>query len=379
MYTEFNPKGLLDSGLGDLEAYQKELQAKMMRQQPQMQPQQSQENGDLGFLEKAAIVLFPEAYQNVTNVSTQRRNQANAPRNGGYADLANYWADKDPAKAQQYLELAKREESARSEGERQRRMQSVLGGSQAPVSGNAGYSQQAEQLARAGIQLMQQGDLAGGQQLIAQAKAMNELRTKAETQNLGDRVAAIDPYAIGQNYKIGVSPDSQLSAATARRGQDIGARTAAARLAFDKDTKAAAGASTGDLNAEAMASAQDALNTVGRIESLLDKTGTTGVLGTAASYLPFPTDRRALEGELDSLRSVLSFGELARLRAQGVTLGSVSEKELQGLADQVAKLDANMPEATLKTQLDRIKTRYERLFPGVTSQSKGGFRVIGEE
>lgn len=242
MYTDFKPTSLLDSGLGDMEEYNRQLQAQMaqrqaMEQQAQPQqrqaPDQSQGTDNVSFLEKLAMTIVPQSYQNINNVSTQRRNQANAPQAADYQALGEYWIDKDPQKAQQYLAMADRQAKQRGESERTQRLQSVLGGVQGgtggaqAVSGNAGYSQQAEQLARAGIQLMQQGDLEGGQELIKQADALNKLRTEGRETRLGNRVVNSDPYSIGQSLAIGVSPDAQLSAATTRRGQDISARTAA--------------------------------------------------------------------------------------------------------------------------------------------------------
>jgi hypothetical protein len=203
---------------------------------------------------------------------------------------------------------------------------------------------------------------------------------------------AVNPFTgeqVGQGLDIAVSPDSQLSAnTTLTRGQQADAAAMArtqAGIAAAAQRQAMANANAmqrqqmvsgnrapqqAQAQAEAEMVARDVLNQVGRAKGMLGF-GTTGVSGAVAGLVPFiPTQRRALEGTLDSIKSSLSFGELARLRAQGVTLGSVTEKELEGLASQVAKLDPSLPEAELRRQLGRIETRYSQLFPSLQGQQQ---------
>lgn len=62
------------------------------------------------------------------------------------------------------------------------------------------------------------------------------VRPDIALQGLGDRVTAIDKNAVsgGESFRLGQSPDSAASNAVQMRGQNIGANTAAARLAFDQ-------------------------------------------------------------------------------------------------------------------------------------------------
>ena len=205
--------------LGDLPQFQDEMRGMQVLNQP-VQQQQQQPRGDVSFLEKMAIALAPTAYSNIQNVKTMRQQQAGT-QGMDLPSLVDYWSTRDPQKAQQYANILQQQKAQQAEQARQQSMQEVLGGvAPTQATGNQGYSEQAENLARAGIQLMQRGDLVGGEALIKQAEQLQKLRTQRETVNLGNRVEMVDPYQ-DKTLSIGVSPDAQLSAATTRRGQDL--------------------------------------------------------------------------------------------------------------------------------------------------------------
>lgn len=317
-----------------------------------------------------------------------------------YEELAQYWADKDKAKSDQYLALADRQAKQRSDSESKQRLQSVLsgvqgglGGAQAiqAMTGNDGYSQQAEQLARAGIQAMQQGDFALGQKLLAQAKGLNELRTQGRETRLGDSVVNTDPYAIGQSMTVGESPDSKLSANTARRAQNITIRGQdMAQQRFDQEQAQKNKASSGG---NLSSSAGEIAGSLGRVSRLLGETGTTGLSGRLVGATGLPTDRKALESELESLQSQLAFAEIARLKGEGVTFGALSDPERVAIGRSVANLDPNQPEDALRAQLQRVYDKFKQYQPdsyasmgGFMKQKSnktrgqgGGFKVIGRE
>ena len=63
------------------------------------------------------------------------------------------------------------------------------------------------------------------------------VRPDIALQSLGDKVIAIDKNNVpsGQSFRMGASPDTVMQVGATIRGQDVGAGTAANRLAFDKE------------------------------------------------------------------------------------------------------------------------------------------------
>lgn len=76
-------------------------------------------------------------------------------------------------------------------------------------------------------------------------------------------------------------------------------------------------------------------------------------------------DAIALRGNLDTLKSKLAIDIMTELKAQSSTgstgFGALSEKELDLLTSQVAKLDQSMSPEALKAQLNTVRAHYARL------------------
>lgn len=108
--------------------------------------------------------------------------------------------------------------------------------------------------------------------------------------------------------------------------------------------------------------AATALNTIKDIQDLVSQNAglTTGAVGWALSKVPF-TEAAALTDLIDTLRSKMALGALRELKAGGATLGSVSEKELELLEADIAKLNPARGVEHLNSQLQKVQNRYEMI------------------
>ena len=107
---------------------------------------------------------------------------------------------------------------------------------------------------------------------------------------------------------------------------------------------------------------------------------TTGPIGMVAAWAPF-SDAAALRNMAVTLESNLAFSTLVDLKAQGGTLGAVSEAELNLLKAEIAKFDANMKPEEVIRQLETVDREYRRIIrrafdtspdPDALSQAIGG-------
>lgn len=101
------------------------------------------------------------------------------------------------------------------------------------------------------------------------------------------------------------------------------------------------------------------LNTVKDIQDLVAQNPelTTGPIGWALSKVPF-FDAAKLQDLIGTLRSNMALGALKNLKAGGATLGSVSEKELKLLEDEIAALDPAKGVDFFNKQLLKVQNRY---------------------
>lgn len=101
------------------------------------------------------------------------------------------------------------------------------------------------------------------------------------------------------------------------------------------------------------------LNTVKDIQDLVASNAelVTGPIGWALSKVPF-TQAAQLEDLIGTLRSNMALGALKNLKAGGATLGSVSEKELKLLEDEIAALDPAKGVDFFNKQLTKVQNRY---------------------
>ena len=109
--------------------------------------------------------------------------------------------------------------------------------------------------------------------------------------------------------------------------------------------------------------AQVAINTVEEMQALISSSPnlTTGFFGSILRFAPF-TRAAELETLSDTLRSKMALGALRALKMEGgATLGAVSEKELNLLESDIAKLKVGQRAGFMQDQLTKIKTRYESI------------------
>ena len=109
--------------------------------------------------------------------------------------------------------------------------------------------------------------------------------------------------------------------------------------------------------------AQVAINTVEEMQRLISDNPnlTTGFFGSILKFAPF-TKAAELETLSDTLRSKMALGALRALKMEGgATLGAVSEKELNLLESDIAKLKVGQRAGFMQDQLAKIKTRYESI------------------
>tara|TARA_R100001082_G_scaffold108795_1_gene84648 strand:+ start:253 stop:1461 length:1209 start_codon:yes stop_codon:yes gene_type:complete len=108
---------------------------------------------------------------------------------------------------------------------------------------------------------------------------------------------------------------------------------------------------------------------VADLENLLDpKTDVGKALANAAggtrresleNWL-VPQQKETLIGALDSIKSRIAFSELIKIKQQGGSLGALSDREFQALADNIAALNVNLTPKQLirqvRTIIKRVKT-----------------------
>jgi hypothetical protein len=104
---------------------------------------------------------------------------------------------------------------------------------------------------------------------------------------------------------------------------------------------------------ETLETVEDLLNTVRNTE------GTTGFWGSIFGMVPF-TAAGELRIDAQTLRSNMALDALQALKASGATLGSVSEKELDLLESDIAKLNLNQSKEAVLKDLNKIKGRYQK-------------------
>jgi hypothetical protein len=104
---------------------------------------------------------------------------------------------------------------------------------------------------------------------------------------------------------------------------------------------------------ETLETVEDLLRTVRETE------GTTGFWGAILGNIPF-TAAGELRIDAQTLRSNMALQALMDLKASGATLVSVSEKELELLESDIAKLNLNQTKEAVLRDLNKIKGRYQK-------------------
>ena len=109
--------------------------------------------------------------------------------------------------------------------------------------------------------------------------------------------------------------------------------------------------------------AQVAIDTVEQMQDLISSSPnlTTRFIGSIFKFAPL-TKAAELETLSDTLRSKMALGALRALKMEGgATLGAVSEKELNLLESDIAKLKVGQKAKFMQDQLAKIKVRYESI------------------
>jgi hypothetical protein len=98
---------------------------------------------------------------------------------------------------------------------------------------------------------------------------------------------------------------------------------------------------------------------------------TTGLLGAASRNVPM-TQAYDLNKLMDTIKAGIGFGELQQMRIESPTggaLGQVAIRELEMLQAVLGNLDTAQSPATLKDNIDEIRTRYQNI-----QKALGGYR-----
>jgi len=137
------------------------------------------------------------------------------------------------------------------------------------------------------------------------------------------------------------------------------------KLASDEKTKAAL--------ASAAAQAQ---NVVDAANSALKNIGatTTGILGSIASKVP-GSQRKALQGNIDTMKSSLAFDRLQTMRDNSKTggaLGQVSDNELRLLSSAVTSLDPDQPAPVLKENIEKVLAQFQGILDKMKAAPEAG-------
>lgn len=118
--------------------------------------------------------------------------------------------------------------------------------------------------------------------------------------------------------------------------------------------------------------ASDVVDAAGKAISTIGPK-TTGVVGSVLSGVP-GSERKALEGYIDTLKASLAFERLQEMRTNSKTggaLGNVSDNELRLLSSSVAALDPNQPSKVLKENIAKVRAKYEGILEKLETPVSG--------
>ena len=133
---------------------------------------------------------------------------------------------------------------------------------------------------------------------------------------------------------------------------------------------------------KATQAAQNNLQMIGRTRQAItrarDQTGVTSS-GIVSGLIPFNQSRANLDATLDTIRSNLSFAELAQMRANSPTggaLGGIAVRELDLLGSTIAGLSQDQSPEELKRSFDIIDQSLAR-YEDIIRQSQSGGNAGG--
>ena len=97
--------------------------------------------------------------------------------------------------------------------------------------------------------------------------------------------------------------------------------------------------------------------------------GAGGISGLM-KYNPIANDARTTRSLLDTVKGIVGFDELVALKAQGGTLGALSDSELKMLTSLQGSIDPDMDEATFLENIKSMRESTERLISGLEADKK---------
>jgi hypothetical protein len=97
--------------------------------------------------------------------------------------------------------------------------------------------------------------------------------------------------------------------------------------------------------------------------------GAGGISGIM-QYNPFSNDARTVRKLIDTVKGIVGFDELVALKAQGGSLGALSDSELSMLTSLKGSVDPDLDEATFLTNIKSIKESANKLISGLEEDKK---------
>jgi hypothetical protein len=104
-------------------------------------------------------------------------------------------------------------------------------------------------------------------------------------------------------------------------------------------------------------------------------TGGAGGISGLMKYNPIANDARTTRSLLDTVKGIVGFDELVALKAQGGSLGALSDSELKMLTSLQGSLDPDMDEATFLENIKSMKESTDRLIQGLEADKKEVMKV----
>jgi hypothetical protein len=119
--------------------------------------------------------------------------------------------------------------------------------------------------------------------------------------------------------------------------------------------------------------------TLTRIKEIAPSTfgvfGGAGGISGLMKYNPIANDARTTRALLDTVKGIVGFDELVALKAQGGTLGALSDKELDMLTSLKGSVNPDMDEKTFMDNINKMSESTARLISGLEADKKEVMKV----
>jgi hypothetical protein len=131
---------------------------------------------------------------------------------------------------------------------------------------------------------------------------------------------------------------------------------------------------TFDSNIEKAKVLQETLTKIKEIAPGYLFAGAGGISGLM-KYNPIANDARTTRSLLDTVKGIVGFDELVALKAQGGSLGALSDSELKMLTSLKGSIDPDMDEATFLANINKMSESTEKLITGLEADKKEVMKV----